>query len=139
RWAAWLFRLFLVRINIFVVRIAAAGLIPLSKGSFQADSFVIGLPLSAGAEVITLLAFVGGLSAATAMVIVDSVALAIMVCNGLVLPLLLRRHLDQAGRQKDMSWLLLAVRRGAICGSLLPRHGFFHLLGPHPPASSDGL
>ena len=92
RRAAWLFPVYLVLINLFVVPIAAAGLLTLPKGSFDADTFVLALPLSAGAETITLLAFVGGLSAATAMVIVDSVALAIMVCNGLVLPLLLRRR-----------------------------------------------
>ena len=86
RRAAWLFPLYLVLINIFVVPIAVAGLLTLPKGSFDADMFVLALPLSAGAEVVTLLAFVGGLSAATAMVIVDSVALAIMVSNGLVLP-----------------------------------------------------
>jgi len=139
RRAAWLFPLYLVLINIFVVPIAAAGIISLPKGSFQADSFVIGLPLSAGAELITLLAFVGGLSAATAMVIVDSVALAIMVSNGLVLPLLLRRHLDQAGRQKDMSWLLLAVRRVAICAIILLGYGFYHLLGQTHALASIGL
>ena len=79
RRAAWLFPVYLVLINLFVVPIAAAGLLSLPKGSFDADTFVLALPLSAGAEAITLLAFVGGLSAATAMVIVDSVALAIMV------------------------------------------------------------
>jgi len=92
RRAAWLFPVYLVLINLFVVPIAAAGLLNLPKGSYDADTFVLALPLSAGAEAITLLAFVGGLSAATAMVIVDSVALAIMVSNGLVLPLLLRRR-----------------------------------------------
>ena len=140
RRAAWLFPVYLVLINIFVVPIAAAGLITLPKGSFQADSFVIGLPLSAGAEVMTLLAFVGGLSAATAMVIVDSVALAIMVCNGLVLPLVLRQRLDEAkGRQKDMTWLLLAVRRVAICVIILLGYGFYHLLGQTHALASIGL
>ena len=81
RRAAWLFPVYLVLINLFVVPIAMAGLLTLPKGSFDADTFVLALPLSAGAEAITLLAFVGGLSAATAMVIVDSVALAIMVSN----------------------------------------------------------
>jgi Na+/proline symporter/signal transduction histidine kinase/ActR/RegA family two-component response regulator len=140
RRAAWLFPLYLVLINIFVVPIAAAGLVSLPKGSFQADSFVIALPLSAGAELITLLAFVGGLSAATAMVIVDSVALAIMVCNGLVLPFVLRQRLDEAkGRQKDMTWLLLAVRRLAICAIILLGYGFYHLLGQTHALASIGL
>src|SRR5262249_56200033 len=96
------------------------------EGGCGRGGWVVGLPVSAGAELIPLLGFVGGLWAATAMVIVDSVALAIMVSNGLVLPLLLRRHLDQAGRQKDMSWLLLAVRRVASCRIILVGYGLLH-------------
>jgi Na+/proline symporter len=61
--AAWLFPVYLVLINLFVVPIAAAGLMGLPKGLFDADTFVLALPLSKGAEAITLLAFVGGLSA----------------------------------------------------------------------------
>ena len=140
RRAAWLFPVYLVLINLFVVPIAAAGLLSLPKGSFDADTFVLALPLSAGAEVITLLAFVGGLSAATAMVIVDSVALAIMVCNGLVLPLLLRRRVDEPkGQQKDMAWLLLAIRRVAIFAIILLGYLFYRLLGQTHGLASIGL
>ena len=60
RRAAWLFPVYLVLINLFVVPIAAAGLLSLPKGSFDADTFVLALPLSAGADTVTLLAFVGG-------------------------------------------------------------------------------
>ena len=140
RRAAWLFPVYLVLINLFVVPIAAAGLLSLPKGSFDADIFVLALPLSAGAEAITLLAFVGGLSAATAMVIVDSVALAIMVCNGLVLPLLLRRRVyEPEGQQKDMAWLLLAIRRVAIFAIILLGYLFYRLLGQTHGLASIGL
>src|SRR6185436_12546105 len=140
RRAAWLFPVYLVLINLFVVPIAAAGLLSLPRGSFDADTFVLALPLSAGAEAITLLAFVGGLSAATAMVIVDSVALAIMVSNGLVLPLLLRRRVyEPKGQQKDMAWLLFAVRRVAIFGIVLLGYLFYRLLGQTHGLASIGL
>src|SRR5262245_496876 len=128
RRAAWLFPLYLVLINLFVVPIAAAGLITLPKGSLSADMYVLGLPLAAGAENVTLLAFVGGLSAATAMVIVESVALAIMVCNGLVVPLLLRGRNDVARGQLDMAWRLLAVRRASIFVIILLGYLFYLLL-----------
>ena len=52
---------------------------------------VLALPLSHGASTIALVAFLGGLSAATAMVIVECVALAIMISNDLVMPLMLRQ------------------------------------------------
>src|SRR5262245_39384645 len=140
RRAAWLFPVYLVLINLFVVPIAAAGLLNLPKGSYDADTFVLALPLSAGHEAITLLAFVGGLSAATAMVIVDSVALAIMVSNGLVLPLLLRHRVyEPKGQQKDMAWLLLAIRRVAIFVIVLLGYLFYLLLGQSHGLASIGL
>jgi Na+/proline symporter/signal transduction histidine kinase/ActR/RegA family two-component response regulator len=140
RWAARLFPVYLLLINLFVVPIAAAGLLSLPHGSFDADTFVLALPLSRGAHAITVLAFIGGLSAATAMVIVDSVALAIMVSNGLVLPLLLRRRLDVAGGpQQDMAGLLLTVRRLAIFAIVLLGYGFDRLLGQTHGLASIGL
>jgi Na+/proline symporter/signal transduction histidine kinase len=136
RRAAWLFPVYLVLINLFVIPIAAAGLMTLPAGSFDADMYVLGLPLSAGADVVTLLAFVGGLSAATAMVIVDSVALAIMVCNGLAVPLLLR---GREAVQEDMAWKLLAIRRVAIFGVVLLGYLFYLALGQAHALASIGL
>src|SRR5581483_8046080 len=140
RRAAWQFPVYLVLINLFVVPIAAAGLLTLPRGAFDADTFVLALPLSAAAEPVTLLAFVGGLSAATAMVIVDSVALAIMVSNGLVLPLLLRRRGDEPkGQQSDMTGLLLLIRRVAIFAVVLLGYLFYRLLGHTHGLASIGL
>jgi Na+/proline symporter len=139
RRAAWLFPVYLVLINLFVVPIAAAGLMNLPRGAIDADMYVLGLPLSVGADAITLLAFVGGLSAATAMVIVDSVALAIMVCNGLVVPALLSGRFDEAGGQQDMAWRLLAIRRVAIFAIVLLGYLFYLLLGQSHGLASIGL
>ncbi|MFZ1103163.1 MAG: PAS domain-containing hybrid sensor histidine kinase/response regulator [Hyphomicrobiaceae bacterium] len=128
RRAAWLFPVYLVLINLFVVPIAAAGLMTLPKGSFAADMYVLGLPLAAGADWVTLLAFVGGLSAATAMVIVESVALAIMVCNGLAVPVMLRQRAAAGRGQVDMTWGLLVVRRAAIFAIILLGYLFYLLV-----------
>jgi Na+/proline symporter/signal transduction histidine kinase len=129
RRAAWLFPVYLILINLFVVPIAAAGIMALPKGSVAADMYVLGLPIAAGADALTLLAFVGGLSAATAMVIVESVALAIMVCNGLAVPLLLRGRVEEAARgQLDMAWRLLVVRRTAIFAVILFGYLFYLLI-----------
>ncbi len=114
RRAAWLFPLYLVLINLFVVPIAITGLLTLPPGSFTPDTFVLALPLTAHANIMTMIAFIGGLSAATAMVIVDSVALAIMVCNGLFAPILLRSGLADAGAPANLVGRLLAIRRVAI-------------------------
>ena len=81
RRAAWLFPAYLVLINLFVIPIAMAGLLTFPAGKVDSDMFVLALPLIAKSDTLTLLAFVGGLSAATAMVIVEAVALAIMSCT----------------------------------------------------------
>ena len=72
--------------------IAMAGLLTFPLGLTDGDMFVLALPLRAHSELFTLIAFIGGLSAATAMVIVESVALAIMVSNDIVMPLMLNRR-----------------------------------------------
>ena len=114
RRAAWMFPLYLVLINLFVAPIAIAGLLTFPPGKVDSDMFVLALPLAAGSDIVTIVAFVGGLSAATAMVIVESVALAIMVSNDIVAPIVLKRRETFVTGRGDMGALLLAVRRVAI-------------------------
>jgi Na+/proline symporter/signal transduction histidine kinase len=114
RRAAWVFPAYLVLINLFVVPIAVAGLLHFPFGKMDSDMFVLALPLAAGSDVLTIVAFVGGLSAATAMVIVESVALAIMISNDIVVPLVLKRREALVAGYRDMGALLLMVRRVAI-------------------------
>jgi hypothetical protein len=91
RKAAWLFPLYLFLINVFVLPIALAGL--LRTGSAQgADYFVLSLPLGEGMKYLSLLVFLGGFSAATSMVIVESLALSTMAMNSMVMPALIRFH-----------------------------------------------
>ncbi len=84
--ASWAFPLYLLLIGVAVVPIAAGALL-LNLPAEQADTFVLLLPLEHGAELMTLLVFIGGFSAATAMVIVSTTATSTMVSNHLVLPL----------------------------------------------------
>ncbi len=69
--AVWLYPVYLILINLFVVPIALAGLLTFPAGKVDSDMFVLALPLESGSNVFTIIAFVGGLSAATAMVIVE--------------------------------------------------------------------
>ncbi len=115
RKAAWLFPLYLVAINVFVIPLAIAGLLTFSDGTIDRDMTVLALPIAAKAGPIVLVTLIGGLSAATAMVVVGSVAVAIMVSNDLVMPLLLR--LPQMRRpieRRDIGAVVLMVRRLAI-------------------------
>lgn len=89
RKAMWMFPTYLFLINIFIMPIALGGI--LLTGSTQgADYFVISLPLAAGNEPMALLAFLGGLSAAAGMVMVESVAISTMLLNNLIMPLIVR-------------------------------------------------
>ena len=142
RRARWLFPLYLVAINLFVAPIAAAGLVRLGPDA-DADLYVLSLPLSAGADGLSLVAFIGGLSAATAMVIVASVALSIMISNDLVLPWLLKRgdRRDAALQRKgrDETRLILNVRRSAIFAVLFLGYCYYRLAGTGTGLASIGL
>ncbi|TKT74199.1 PAS domain-containing hybrid sensor histidine kinase/response regulator [Aquamicrobium sp. LC103] len=114
RKASWLFPLYLVAINLFVIPIAFAGVSVLGTES-NADLYVVSLPLEYGHDMLAMLAFIGGLSAATAMVIVASVALSIMISNDLVLPLFVRGILKpELQETEDWTKVILNVRRAAI-------------------------
>src|ERR1700682_245649 len=129
RRASWMFPLYLFLINLFVVPIAVAGLYLFPQGAVDSDMFVLALPLSAKADSLALLAFIGGLSAATAMVIVESVAVAIMVSNDIIVPLALRLRGSGPGARADMGAMLLTARRFCIFAILLLAYLYFHLAG----------
>lgn len=114
RRAAWLFPLYLIAINIFVVPIAAAGLVVFGTSGVDPDRYVMLLPLERGAEFMTFAAFIGGISAATAMIIVEAVALSIMVSNGLIIPLLLRNRALEMDARGELGPRLLLIRRLVI-------------------------
>jgi Na+/proline symporter/signal transduction histidine kinase/CheY-like chemotaxis protein len=135
RRAAWLFPLYLVLINLFVVPIAMAGLITFPSGHVDSDMYVLALPLSAKSDLLAIAAFVGGLSAATAMVIVESVALAIMVSNDIVMPLSLKRREALGVGPDDAGAELLIVRRVAIFVILLLAYMYYRSAGDAQLAS----
>ncbi|WP_430395609.1 NahK/ErcS family hybrid sensor histidine kinase/response regulator [Ferrovibrio sp.] len=133
--ARWLFPVYLVVINIFVVPIAAAGLLLIGKGA-NPDLFVITLPLLAEQQAVAAFAFIGGLSAATSMVIVACMALSIMVSNELVTPFLLR---SRAGGSGEVGRLVLNVRRGAVVVILLLAYIYHSWIAGHLPLASIGM
>ncbi|MEX1083595.1 MAG: hybrid sensor histidine kinase/response regulator, partial [Xanthobacteraceae bacterium] len=133
--AAWLFPLYLVLINLFVVPIALAGLLTFPAGGADGDMFVLTLPLAAGSDLMALVAFIGGLSAATAMVIVESVALSIMVSNDLVIPWVLKRRDTLFAAYEDLGAMLLMVRRVAIFVILLLAYMYYRIGGDAQLAS----
>lgn len=114
RKAGWMLPLYLIVINVLVLPIAISGMLYLD-GSVSSDMYLIALPLAADHDFLAILTFIGGLSAATAMVIVACVALAVMISNDLIIPLLIWKIGDRLNTQSgDWANIILNIRRCAI-------------------------
>ena len=137
--AIWLFPLYMLAINLFVLPIAFGGNLHFAPGSVDADTYVLTLPMAAKQEGLALLVFIGGLSAATGMVIVETIALSTMVCNDLVMPVLLRLKRLRLAERRDLTALLIGIRRGAILLILLLGYLYFRLAGEAYALVSIGL
>jgi Na+/proline symporter/nitrogen-specific signal transduction histidine kinase len=137
--AIWLFPLYLLVINLFVLPIALAGLLRFPSGNVDADFMVLLLPMVEQQHLLTLFTFLGGLSAATAMVIVATVALSTMLCNDLIMPVLLRLRWLRLNQRPDLSGLLLAIRRGGILAMLLLGYAYFKVVGESYALVTTGL
>ena len=135
RTARWLFPAYLVLINLFVIPIAAAGLLLLGPG-VSPDLYVLQLPLVNGESWLSAFVFIGGLSAATSMVIVACMALSGMIGNELLMPYLLRR---QAGVVRDMGPLVVLVRRAAVVLILMAGYAYERIISGYLPLASIGL
>jgi Na+/proline symporter/nitrogen-specific signal transduction histidine kinase len=139
RKAVWLFPLYLFVINLFVLPIAFGGLLHFPNGGVDPDTFVLTIPMAEQQEALALFVFLGGLSAATGMVIVATIALSTMVCNDVVMPVLLRVKALGLTQRSDLGGLLLGIRRGAIVVILLLGFVYFRLIGESYALVTIGL
>ena len=135
--AKWLFPGYLIAINLFVIPIALAGQVLLDP-AIEPDTYVMNLPISVDAGIITLIAFIGGLSAATAMVIVACVALSIMISNDLIMPSIVRRRASQ-GEPEELGRLVLTIRRVAIFAILLLSYAYYRMAAGTAALAEIGL
>lgn len=123
RKAMWLFPLYLLLINIFVLPIAYGGLL-LGEVQSGADYFVLSIPMHYGQQLLALIVFVGGFSAATAMIIVESVALSTMVMNSFVMP-----TLWDLSAIKNFHAVVLNIKRLVILGCVFLGYTFAVYIG----------
>ncbi|QJQ96790.1 MULTISPECIES: NahK/ErcS family hybrid sensor histidine kinase/response regulator [Halomonadaceae] len=136
--ARWLFPLYLLIFGFFVLPIAAAGLTMFPSGDIEPDTFVLAIPMAAGNDLLTLLTFIGGFSAATGMVIVATVAVSIMISNEIVIPALFRlRWFDT--KPRDFGRLVLRARRVTIVVILALAYGFYQLIAEYGTLASTGM
>ncbi len=136
--AAWAFPLYLFLISLFVLPIALSGQQLLPEGS-NPDLFVLSVPLSRGQDELALLAFLGGFSAATSMVIVATIALSTMISNHIVLPLWLSVNRGRTEMSGDVRNVLLTSRRASIGIVLALGYLYFRITGGSAALASIGL
>jgi len=161
--AVWLFPLYLLAINVFVIPIAFGGMLyffdqcgldPVCKesmsetfggilrfsgGNLDADYFALTLLMAQKQQGLALFAFIGGMSAATGMVIVETIALSTMVCNDLVMPVLLRLSFLKLDQKNDLSHLVLIIRRISILLIVLLGYLYFHYVVEYYSLVSIGM
>ena len=109
----WVLPLYLLLIALPVLPIAIAGQRWLGASGIPADLYVLALPMEQGSSWVALLAFLGGMSAATGMVVVSTLTLSLMVINHWITPALLRGVWLRAEGQ-DLSRRVIWARRVAI-------------------------
>ncbi|MEM1129882.1 MAG: sodium:solute symporter, partial [Pseudomonadota bacterium] len=136
--ASWAFPLYLALLCIFVLPIAVVGLSLLPSGS-NPDLFVLTVPLAMQQDGLATLAFLGGFSSATSMVIVAAIALSTMVSNHIVLPIWLGLRGGGASMTADVRGVVLAARRLSIGGVLALGYGYYHYSGGGEALAAIGL
>ncbi|NQU65659.1 MAG: hypothetical protein HQ517_15435, partial [SAR324 cluster bacterium] len=136
--AVWLFPLYLLIINIFVLPIAVSGRIH-GLDLNTADTFVLTLPLFSQNHFVAWVAFLGGLSAATGMIIVETVALSNMICNSLVMPLIVKLPLLPIDEKTNLTRTLLFIRRSSIVFVLFASFIYYRTTGNQFSLVSTGL
>ena len=137
--ARWMVPLYLLLINIFVLPIALAGQLSFPGGSVGADTYVLTLPLFYQQAWLGILVYIGGLAAATAMVIVAAIVLSTMISTEMLTPLLLRLSKFSSQQTPQLSGILLNLRRVSIAVILLSAFAFERFIDQQNHLASIGL
>lgn len=129
--ARWLFPAYLLVFCVLVIPIAEVGLVTFYGTGTDADTFMLSVPLAEGRHALALAAYIGGFSAATGMVIVETIAISTMICNELVMPVLLRTGKVGHSPGQDITHVIRLIRRFAIVAVVALAYAYFKLFtGP---------
>ncbi|MGY6561331.1 MAG: sodium:solute symporter family transporter [Luteibaculaceae bacterium] len=137
--AVWVFPLFLLLINLFVVPIALAGNLTFVNSSVAPDAYVISLPIVANNMWIAIIAYIGGFSAAASMIVISTIAISIMVSNNLMMPLVVGSTRMNNFFNGKMSLFLMQTRRTAVFLIILMAYGYNLLIKESYSLLSVGL
>ncbi len=135
--ASWAFPLYLFAMSLFILPIAVVGLDRMPADS-NPDMLVLTLPLAEGQGALAMLAFLGGFSSATSMVIVETIALATMLSNHVVMPIWLWLR-PKAALSGDLRGGVLLARRLSIVGVLALGLAYYRISGGSSALAAIGL
>lgn len=124
----WLFPLYMLLINLFVLPVAFGGSLLLSGSGFNSDYYLLGIPLQFNQNFLALFIFIGGISAATSMIIVETMALSTMFSNNLLLPFIVGNRSLKQSLGEHLSTITLWSRRFSIVLILLLAFLYYHSL-----------
>lgn len=137
--ARWLFPVYLIAINIFVLPIAIAGQVTFPGGSINPDTFVLSLPLFYQQAWLGVFVYIGGLAAATSMVVVAAIVLSTMISTEILTPTILKFRLFNTKETPQLSGFFLTLRRIAIVIILLLAFAFERLIDQQNHLAGIGL
>lgn len=137
--AMWVFPLYLFLINLFVVPVALSGRLLFMGQPVSPDDYLISLTQISGHGWLTLLAYLGGFSAASAMLVISTIALSTMLSNNVIIPLLLRFSNDTADEEIRYTGILINSRRFSIILVLLLAYFYFIYFTGDTPLVSIGI
>lgn len=139
RTARWAFPLYLLVLSIFVLPIAAVGLVFFPNPTVNPDTYILALPLVGDQKWLALVVFIGGASAATGMVIMSSVTLSTMISNEVLVPLLLRMGWLAPDSESGVQQRLLNLRRFTIAAIIAAAYLFARFTSQTISLASIGL
>ncbi len=137
--ARWILPLYLLLFCLLIVPIVLAGQMHFAGSDISAETYVLNLPLSLQRTDLSLLAFIGGLSAATGMVVMAAVTLAVMISNELVAPLWLRASRESPSNAVSLGIHLRLIRRISIFAVLFMGWGVHRLIVDDRSLAGIGL
>lgn len=129
---------YLLLVTVVVIPIAVVGMQLFPTMLHRADNFVLLIPALSGWDVLSVLVFIGGFSAATSMIIIATLALSTMISNDVVMPGLLHSSKRQ-GMQHDYSLLLLVVRRTMILVVMTLSYLYYSMFARNYELAETGL
>ncbi|MFM1998832.1 MAG: hypothetical protein RL204_779 [Bacteroidota bacterium] len=139
RTAMWVFPGYLFLINLFVIPVAIGGLLLFQGTNANADYYLLNIPLHFDNHLLALIIFIGGISAATSMIIVETMALSTMFSNNLLIPLIVGSDKLKDRFAKNLSGISIWSRRLSIILILLLAYFYYHRLNQYYSLVSIGL